>query len=184
MGLLDVISSREAGRKKAHEGMILLDLLIIFSFVALTYTGYSAGLLREAIVLMAAVVGVALAGQAYDELANDVNNFIDDEQDSLRVAFLSLIGAVVLGGVIVSFVIKTTLTVFDLGSLDSLGGAVCGAIKAFVLIEAVLIAFITFPALGMADAIDDSAFGSLLIERLPVLKALLPAVFDAAIDAV
>ena len=163
--------------------MILLDLAIILSFVVLTYTGYTAGLLREAIVLMAAVVGVALAGQAYDNLAGDLNNFIDDEQDALRIAFLSLIGAVVLGGMIISFVIKTTLTVFDLGSLDSLGGGVCGAIKAFVLIEAVLIAFVTFPALGMAEAIDDSVFGSLLLERLPALKALLPAAFDAAVDA-
>jgi uncharacterized membrane protein required for colicin V production len=163
--------------------MILLDLAIIISFVALTYTGYSAGLLREAIVLLSALVGVVLAGQAYDELAGDLNNFIDDEQDALRIAFLSLIGAVVLGGMIISFVIKTTLTVFDLGSFDSLGGAICGALKAFVLIEAVLIAFVTFPAWGMVDAIDDSVFGSLLLERLPLLKGLLPGAFDEAIDA-
>jgi uncharacterized membrane protein required for colicin V production len=163
--------------------MILLDLVIILSFVALTYTGYSAGFLREAIVLVAALVGVALAGQAYDNLAGDLNNFIDDEDDALRIAFLSLIGAVVLVGVIISFVIKTTLSVFDLGSLDSLGGAICGAAKAFVLIQAVLIAFVTFPAWGMPEAIDDSVFGSLLIESLPLLKALLPAAFDAAIDA-
>ncbi|HET9200399.1 MAG TPA: CvpA family protein [Dehalococcoidia bacterium] len=163
--------------------MILLDLAIIASFVVLTYTGYTAGLLREAIVLMAAVVGVALAGQAYDNLAGDLNNFIDDEQDALLIAFLSLIGAVVLVGMIISFVIKTTLTVFDLGSFDSLGGAFCGAAKALVLIEAVLIAFVTFPALGMKDAIDDSVFGSLLLEQLPLLKAILPAAFDAAIDS-
>jgi membrane protein required for colicin V production len=164
--------------------MIVLDLTIIVSFVALVYTGYSAGLLREAIVLIAALVGVIVAGQAYDSLAGDINNFIDDENDALRIAFLSLIGAVVLVGVIISYVIKTTLTVFDLGSLESLGGALCGAAKGVILIQAVLIAFITFPALGMTDAIDDSVFGSLLIERAAILKALLPAEFDAAVDSI
>jgi membrane protein required for colicin V production len=164
--------------------MIVLDLIIILSFVALVYTGYSAGLLREAIVVIAALVGVVIAGQAYDSLAGDINNFIDDENDALRIAFLSLIGAIVLAGMIVSYVIKTTLTVFDLGSLESLGGALCGAIKGVILIQAVLIAFVTFPAWDMVDAIDDSVFGSLLIESAGVLKALLPAEFDAAIDAV
>lgn len=164
--------------------MIVLDLTIIVSFVALVYTGYSAGLLREAIVLIAALVGVIVAGQAYDSLGGDINNFIDDENDALRIAFLSLIGAVVLVGIIISYVIKTTLTVFDLGSLESLGGAICGAAKGVILIQAVLIAFITFPALGMTDAIDDSVFGSLLIERAAILKALLPAEFDAAVDSI
>lgn len=164
--------------------MILLDIAILVTFVYLIYTGLNAGLMREGIVVLAAVVGITLAGVAYDSLANDIENFVDDRQDSLRVAFLALVGAVVLAGVIVSYLIKSSLSVFYLGSLDSVGGAVLGGLKALVLIEAVLVVFQTFPALGMESAMDDSVLSGLLLEELPLIKPLLPGEFDFSVDSV
>ncbi|MEX2237944.1 MAG: CvpA family protein [Dehalococcoidia bacterium] len=163
--------------------MIWVDALIVASLVALTYTGYTAGLLREAIVLLAAVLGVVLAGVAYDNLTDDIDVFVDDLENSQRVAFLALIGAVVLVGIIISFLIKTNLEVFDLGSSDSLGGAFAGFLKGLILVEAVLFAFITFPALGLPEATKDSIIGSFLVEELPFVKALLPGLFDTRVDA-
>jgi uncharacterized membrane protein required for colicin V production len=161
-----------------------LDIVILLSFAFLTYTGFSAGLLREAIILLAALVGVALAGVAYDDLAGDLETFVDSEQDALLLAYLSLVGAVILGGVIVSYMIKTALAVVYLGSFDSIGGGICGFLKAFVIIQAVLIGFVTFGALGVDDAIDDSFLASLILDEFGFLKVFLPGVFDSAIDRV
>jgi uncharacterized membrane protein required for colicin V production len=158
-----------------------LDIVILLSFVFLTYAGFSAGLLREAILLLAALVGVALAGVAYDDLAGDLETFVDSEQDALLLAYLSLLGAVILGGLIVSYVIKTALAVIDLGSFDSIGGGICGFIKAFVMIQAVLIGFLTF---GSDEVIEDSFLASLILDEFGFLKALLPGIFDSAVDRV
>jgi membrane protein required for colicin V production len=161
-----------------------LDAVIAISFIYLTYTGFTAGLLREAIVLMAAIVGVTIAGLFYDELAGDINNFIDSEEGSLRLAYFSLIGAVVIAGMTLSFAIKTSLAVFYLGSFDSVGGAVCGAAKALVLIQAVLIGFVTFPGDNLLDAVEDSFIGSNMLDSFAFLLPLLPAAFDNAVNAI
>lgn len=164
--------------------MILLDLVVVVGLVYLVYAGYTAGILREGIVLMATIVGITLAGGAYENLSGDIENFIDDQEDSLRAAYLALIGAVVLAAVIVSYLVKNSLTVFDLGSLNSAGGAILAVLKAVLLVEAVLVAFLAFPALGIDEAIKDSFFAQLLLDNLPLIKRLLPGEFDVALDSV
>ncbi|MPZ23645.1 MAG: hypothetical protein GEU28_08880 [Dehalococcoidia bacterium] len=159
-----------------------LDVVVVVAFVALTLSGRRVGVLREAIVFLAAVLGVVLAGIAYDNLANDVDTFIENPQASLRVGFLAILGAVVLGGMIISSVSRTHLAIFTLGGLERPGGLILGALKAVLLIEAVMLAFAAFPAQGIRQDIADSLLGPALLDLIPIAQMLLPPVFDNAAD--
>jgi len=42
---------------------------------------------------------------------------------------------------------------------------------------------VTFPALGLKDAIDESLFGPLFLDGIPFLLKILPSEFDSAVEA-
>jgi hypothetical protein len=64
-----------------------------------------------------------------------------------------------------------------------MGGGVLGFIKGFVIVEALLIAAVTFPTLHMQDDLTKSSFAGFFLNLLPILKLLLPKEFKDAIDA-
>ncbi|MDP3767611.1 MAG: hypothetical protein Q8S13_06320, partial [Dehalococcoidia bacterium] len=71
---------------------------------------------------------------------------------------------------------------FQLGMFDQLAGAAFGFLKAFVFIDIFLILFVTYPKWGVEQDIDDSLFGSLIVENTPVLVRILPDEFETAVD--
>ena len=83
----------------------------------------------------------------------------------------------------VAMFLKRAASLFMLGPWDAMGGAVLGAAKAFVIIELLLIAGISFPDLHVQSDIADSSFAPVFLDALPVLKFLLPHEFKDAIDA-
>ena len=159
-----------------------LDAVIIIVVLWLTFSAFHAGFLRETITIVAAVIGVVLAGLLYKELADDVLLFIDNEALARIVAFGIIFGATALAGQMLSMVLKPAVTLMQLGMLDQFAGAIFGFVKALVFIEIFLLVFVTYPKWGLDDAIDDSRFGSMIVENFAVLENVLPGEFELGVD--
>lgn len=154
---------------------VILALLIWFIFAAFT-----AGLIREVVTIVSAILGVVLAGLFYERLADDIGTVIDSDRVARIVAFLAILGAIVLAGQVLAWLLKETASLLMLGTFDQLGGAAFGLVKGVVIVQVLLLLFATYPSLGLDEAIGDSALSPLFIDRAPVLLQVLPAEFDAA----
>ena len=162
-----------------------LDALIIVAVVWFTFSAFQAGFIRETVTVVAAILGVVLAGLFYRDLADEVLLFLDDEKVAPIVAFGIIFGATALAGQMLAMVLKPTVSLLQLGIADQLAGAVFGFFKAMVFIQIFLIVFVTYPKWGLGDAIDGSFFGSLTVEmvdKAPLLIRVLPDEFDIGVD--
>jgi membrane protein required for colicin V production len=159
-----------------------LDIAIVLIIAFFATTAFSAGLIRELVTLVSAVVGVVVAGLFYDDLARDVLVFIDNKDTASIVAFLVLLGAIYLAGQLIAIMLKQVAAVLLLGWADRLGGALFGLLKGLVVVEVLLIAFVTFDV-GLDDAIEDSGLASVFLDAASVLLIILPDDFERAVDA-
>jgi membrane protein required for colicin V production len=159
-----------------------LDIAIVLIVAFFAATAFSAGLIRELVTLVSAVVGVVVAGLFYDDLARDVLVFIDNKDTASIVAFLVLLGAIYLAGQLIAIMLKQVAAVLLLGWADRLGGALFGLLKGLVVVEVLLIAFVTFDV-GLDDAIEDSGLASVFLDAASVLLIILPDEFERAVDA-
>ena len=108
---------------------------------------------------------------------------MSDQQTARIIAFAIIFGATILMSQLVALFLKQAAALLMLGIFDSMGGALIGLVKGFVFVEIALIAAITFPTLGLQKTIDDSAFAPFFLDIIPILKAILPGEFKAAVDA-
>jgi membrane protein required for colicin V production len=157
-----------------------LDAAIIVLILWLTFSAFQAGFIRETVTVVAAILGIVLAGLFYQSLAEDVFVWIENDKLASIVGFTVILGAVVLAGQIVALILKPTVNLMQLGIFDQLAGAAFGFVKAIVFIQIFLILFITYPKWGLDETIDDSVFGSLTVEivdRAPVIVEMLPEEF-------
>ena len=161
-----------------------LDGVIIAVFIWLTFAAFQAGFIREIVTVVAAVIGIILAGLFYEDLASDVLVFVGGDDSVLDeiVSFGVIFCACALAGQLLALLLKPTLGVLQLGIFDQLAGAVLGFAKAMVFVQIFLIVFVTYPRWGVEDAIDDSFFGSLILDNGAVLVGVLPDTFDEHVD--
>jgi len=160
-----------------------LDVAIVIVIAWFTFAAFGAGIIREVVTVIAFLVAVLAAGFYYDDLAENVLLFIDDDTAANVAAFVVLFGSVVLGGQLAATLLKRMASLLRLGWLDHLAGAALGLLKGLILVEMFLILFTTFPYLGLDGTIRGSAIAPLFLDGGPVLLKLLPGKFDDAVDA-
>ena len=160
-----------------------VDIAIVAAFCWFTYSAFHAGLIREVITILGAVFAVLLAGHLYLDLTQDVKVAVDDEQTAQIIAFGMIFGATVLASQLLAMFLKQAASLLMLGIFDAMGGAFIGFLKGFIFVEIALIAGITFPALHVERAIENSALAPFFLDIAPVLKNVLPAEFKSAIDS-
>jgi membrane protein required for colicin V production len=159
-----------------------IDGAIIVLIIWFTFSAFQAGFIRETVTIVAAVLGIILAGMFYQDLAEDVLLFIDNETLGRIIAFGVLFGATALAGQMLALVLKPTVNLLQLGIFDQLMGAAFGFVKAFVFIQIFMIVFITYPKWGIDKTIDESVFGSLIVQKTTVLTNILPDEFGVSVD--
>jgi membrane protein required for colicin V production len=159
-----------------------IDILIIVVIAGVVLGAYVAGLIREVVTLIAAILGIIIAGLLYDDLATDILVFMDDEDAAEAISFLILIGAVYLFGQIVAIMLSRTASLLMLGWADKIGGAAFGFIKGLIVVQILLIIFAAYPSLKLDDAIAGSELAPYFLEDVDVLLWILPDNFDARID--
>ena len=160
-----------------------LDVAIVIVIAWFTFAAFRAGIIREVVTVIALVVGVLAAGFYYDDLAENVLLFIDDDTAANVTAFVVLFGATALGGQLAAILLKHVAGFLALGWLDHLAGAAFGLLKGLILVEVFLILFTTFPYLGLDATIRGSAIAPLFLDGGPALLKLLPGEFNSAVEA-
>jgi len=159
-----------------------LDFAIIFVLIGFVAAAYAAGLIREAVTLVAAILGIIIAGLLYDDLAADILVFMDDEDAAQAISFLILVGAVYLFGQIIALMLSRTASLLMLGWADHAGGAVFGFLKGLLVVQALLIVLAAYPSLGMEDAVAGSQLAPYFVDDVDVLLWVLPDNFDSRIE--
>lgn len=159
-----------------------LDIVIILVLAGFVWAAYSAGLIREVVTLSAVIFGIVIAGALYDDLAEDVLVFINNEGAAEAVSFLMLFGSIYIFGQIAAYMLRTGASLLMLGLWDKLGGAVFGLIKGLFIVQILLIVFAGYPSLGLDAAVDNSAIAKYFVDDFSFLLNLLPQNFDDRID--
>ena len=160
-----------------------LDAAILFTFFWFGLTGLIAGLVRGGLTALAFIIGVILAGIFYQRLAGDLRSFISNETAVRVVAILAIFGATALAGQLLAIVLKQVFAVLFFGPLDGIGGFLLGLVKAFVVIELVLLVFVVYrdrvPFFG--NALSHSLLAGYLLRDFPLLTHILPDEFSRAV---
>ena len=153
-----------------------LDIVIIVLIAVSTFSGLKIGLIKEVLTLAGLIIGVLLAGRFYADLAPQLT-FISQPNIAKIVAFaIILVGIMAIAGV-TSGVLKWLTSAVMLGWIDRLGGGAIGFIVGALFCSALLALWVKF--LGAGGPIADSVLALLLLDKLPLVLALLPKDFDS-----
>lgn len=160
-----------------------LDVVIILIIGWFTLAAFTTGLIREAVTLAGTFTAIVVAGFYYDDLASDVLVFIDNETAARAISFLILLASVFFIGQLIALLPKRTVSLLMLGWADHLAGAAFGFVKGLLVVEILLILFVTYPQLGLDDVIAGSAIAPLFLDGIPFLLSLLPGEFNDKVSA-
>ena len=153
-----------------------LDIVIIVAIAITALIGLKIGIIKAVLFLAGLIVGVILAGHFYVPLSEQLA-FIPQANIAKIVAFtIILIGVMVIAGVLTKL-LKWAASVMMLGWVNHLGGAVFGLVLGAILCSALLATWVKF--FGVTGAITESSLTALLLDRFPMVLALLPEEFDA-----
>jgi membrane protein required for colicin V production len=152
-----------------------LDIVILVVLVIAAVMGLKMGLIKTVLLLAGIIVGVILAGHYSGPLGERLT-FISSQGVAKGVAFAIIMLAVLAVAAIAAALLTWLTKIVMLGWVNRLGGAVIGLFLGALFCGALLAMWVHF--LGMAQVITESAIAAVLLDRLPVVLALLPGEFD------
>lgn len=153
-----------------------LDIVVIILIAIPTLIGLRTGIIKSALSLAGVIVGIILAGRYYFALSEQLT-FIPQANLARIAAFaLILIGVMIVAGILAS-ILKWVTSVVMLGWVNHLGGAIFGFVLGAIFCSALLAIWVKF--LGIWGPIAESGLATLLLDRFPMVLALLPEEFDA-----
>ncbi len=152
-----------------------LDVIIIVVIIFAAFSGLRSGLIKMVLSLAGLIVGVVLAGRYYVPLSQQLT-FIPQTSAAKVVAFaIILIGVMVIASVIAAL-LKWAASAIMLGWVNRLGGAVFGLVLGALFCAALLAIWVKF--LGITGVVGGSGLATFLLDRFPMVLALLPDEFD------
>jgi membrane protein required for colicin V production len=144
-----------------------LDIGLLVALFIFLIWGLKKGLIKGVFSLAGVVVGVVLAGQF-------CTAFSESTMGKIITAVVIFIAVCAVAAVIASWVEKA-LKLVMLGWLDRFGGAVFGIVVGGVVLGAALAAYINF--IGAEALISESKVAAMLLDKFPLVLALLPGEF-------
>jgi membrane protein required for colicin V production len=160
-----------------------IDAAIVIIFLYFIITAFNAGFVRETISTAAAILGAVLAGLFYRDVADTLFMSIDNQTTSSVVGFLVIFLGIAIAGQVLALLVHPAITILQLGIFDQMLGAAFGAVKAFIIVEVLLVLFVTYPRYHLDERIKDSQFGSLMVDGSAPIVTILPDIFDNKVNA-
>ncbi|MFC1897287.1 CvpA family protein [Chloroflexota bacterium] len=152
-----------------------LDIVIIVVLVISTFLGLKTGIIKAVLSLAGLIVGVILAGYYYVLLAEQLS-FISQDGVAEVVAFAIILIGVMLVAVVLARLLKWAASVVMLNWVNHLGGAVFGLALGAIFCGALLAIWVKW--LGIGNTITESIVAAVLLDKFPLILALLPDEFD------
>ena len=151
-----------------------LDILLIILLIASAIGGLITGLIKTVFSLVGLIVGIILAGHFYVPFSAYLG-FIPTEKGPLIAAFIIIFLAVMIIATILGILFTKLISAMLLGWINRLGGAVLGVFLGAIFLASFLVIIAKYTG---AEAISESIIASVLVERFPLILALLPSEFD------
>ena len=152
-----------------------LDLVIIVALAISTFIGFKTGIIKAALSLAGLIVGVILAGRYYVTFSGWLS-FIPNENVAKIAAFAIILIGIMVIAAILARLLKWTVSVMMLGWVNHLGGAVFGLALGAIFCSALLAIWVKW--LGVGSTITESIVAALLLDKFPLILALLPDEFN------
>ncbi len=153
-----------------------LDIVIIVALAISTFLGLRTGIIKAVLSLAGLIVGVILAGHLYVPLSEQLS-FIPQAGVAEVVAFAIILIGVMVIAVVLARLLKWAASVVMLGWVNHLGGAIFGLALGAIFCGALLAIWVKW--LGAGSIIAESIVAAVLLEKFPLILALLPDEFDA-----
>ena len=151
-----------------------LDLVVLVIIASSVFIGLKIGIIKAFLSLAGLVIGTFLAGLYYLPLSERLV-FIPQPALAKGVAFgIILIGVMIIVS-IVSALLTSVVSAVMLGWVNRLGGAIFGLVLGAIFCSALLAIWVKFFG---ADIISKSTLAAILLDRFPMILALLPDEFD------
>ena len=161
-----------------------IAILVIWGMTALW--GFSSGLLRILVPLVALVIGMALSSRIGDSVGEIFSSFTDNENAQTVAGFVLIFGLLFILGGIISVVARRVLGIIPLfGMVNSLVGMAVGLLVGFLLVSGVLTAIQKFPVRDLDVTIDESTLGTFMADQFDVVIRgikLIPGDWDDELD--
>lgn len=153
-----------------------LDIVIIVLIAIPTLIGLRTGVIKSVLSLAGVIIGIILAGRYYATLSERLTFIPQDNLARIAAFALILIGATIVAGILATLV-KWIVSAVMLGWVNHLGGAIFGFVLGAIFCSALLAIWVKF--LGTGGPIAESGLATVLLDRFPMVLALLPEEFDA-----
>lgn len=156
--------------------MSWLDAVVIVVLAIATFLGLRIGIIKTVLSLVGVIVGVVLAGQYYAPLADILPFFSETSNVAKVVAFAIILIGVLIVAAVLARLLKWAASVVMLGWVNHLGGAVFGLILGAMFCGALLAIWVKW--MGVGSTITESFLTATLLDKFPLILALLPDEFD------
>jgi len=151
-----------------------LDIVLLVALVIPTFIGLKQGLIKAVLSLVGLIVAVVLASNFYESLAG-LLGFLPNQDVANIVAFVLILVGVMIVASLLARLLKFMISIVMLGWVNHLGGAVFGFLMGTVLWGALLATWVKFFG---TELVTESAVAAILLDRFPLILALLPGEFD------
>jgi membrane protein required for colicin V production len=153
-----------------------LDIILLVILAIGVFLGLKTGLIKMVVSLAGLILGIFLAGRLYQSLADKLT-FISSEKAAQILAYIIILLVVIIAAAIIAWFLTRVISAVLLGWVNRLGGALVGLILAAVFCGAILAIWAKYG--GGTNLISHSWLGKLLVDKFPLVVALLPAEFDS-----
>ncbi len=155
--------------------MSWLDIVIIIVIAIPAILGLKTGIIKASFSLAGLILGVILAGHYYVPFSEQLPAL--SPGIARIVAFAIILVGVWVIAILLSGLVERAVAMMLLGWVNRLVGAVFGFVVGAILCSALLAIWVKF--LGIQSFIVDSALATILLDRFPMVLALLPDEFNA-----
>ncbi len=157
--------------------MSWLDIVLVVVLAVGAFLGLRMGIIKAVLSLAGVIVGVVLAGQYYAALADVLPFFSETSSAAKIVSFAIILIVVMVIAAVAARFLKWAASVVMLGWVNHLGGAVFGLALGAIFCGALLAIWVKW--LGVGSTITESIVAAILLDKFPLVLALLPDEFDA-----
>ena len=158
-----------------------IDAVVLIGWGVTAGWGFSAGLVRIIIPLIAVIVGLALSSRIAEDVGNIFSGLTDSEATQSIAGFILIFLGLFIISAIASFWVGMLVRFLPLfGFANKLAGMAAGLVIGFLLLSGVLTGVQRFSD-RMDDDIDESSLGSFLADNFDVVTRgvkLIPGDWD------
>ena len=158
--------------------MNLLDILLLVLLFIPSFIGLRKGLIKAVLSLVGLIIGVVLAGNLYEPVFK-IFGFFNNENAAKIVAFLLILGLVMVAAFFLARLLKSIISLTMLGWVDNVGGAFLGFLTGFIFLSAILATWVRLFGSGL---VTESFIAQVMLDYFPLILGLLPASFDSVRD--